>query len=150
MSKLTQKPESANAIARQALDKIKEIDRQAQAEKDKQLESLHQAREAITTRIAELEHQQSEIDVAIASITGKSPEKTKERRKRTDMTEARQRVVRWMQSHKGTRYSAAQLLAEFPELAEADVKISMFLKAAVEAGELDKQGDRVNMTYGAV
>ena len=55
-----------------------------------------------------------------------------------------------MQNHKDTRYSATQLHQEFPELAENQVQISLFLKPCLEAGELDKQGNRGSMTYGAV
>jgi len=147
----TKPNESANALARQALDKIKEIDRNAQVEKDRQAQILNEAKAAIQKRIGELEAQESEIDEALAAITGRQPASAKApRRKRTDLSEARARVVRWMQNHKGTRYSAAQLLQEFPELAENDVKISLFLKLPLEAGELEKQGNRANMTYAAV
>ena len=140
-----------NALARQALDKIKQIDRDATAAKGQQLQLLSQAKDAIQARISELLHQQEEIDDAIACITGKKTEKgKKERRKRADLSEVRARVVRWLQTHKGTRYSATQLLQEFPELAEGGIKVSLLLKSPVENKELNTEGQRAGLTYAAV
>jgi hypothetical protein len=139
--------QGANALARQAMERIREIDRKAAAEKHEQVEGLVQARAAIENRLAELHHQQGEIDAAIAQIVGTSHKPSQTRRPRSDHKDLRERLVRWLQAHKGERYSFRQLAGEFPEL--ADVSFAIFIKPVVETGQINKEGNRVNMTYSA-
>ena len=149
MANSAQRPsEPVNALARQAFEKIKEIDRNASAEKNEQLKTLVKAKEVIDLQVAELLQQEAELDQAIAQITGKGTTKASAaKRVRVDRTDVRQRLVRWLQAHKGERYSYRQLEQEFPEL--GDVSFPVFIKPVVAAGQVNKEGNRVNMTYGA-
>ena len=54
-----------NALAKQALETIAQIEREADQKKQAQLESLEAARSAIMDRMTELEHQLAQIDKAM-------------------------------------------------------------------------------------
>ena len=148
-SPTAQRPsEPVNALARQALEKIKEIDRNASAEKNEQLKVLVKAKEAIGLRVAELLQQERELDKAIAQITGKPEKPLKVKRPRANYADVLDRLVSWLQEHKGARYTYRQLEAELPEI--SDVSFAQLIKPAVAEGEINKEGNRGNMTYGAV
>ena len=148
-SSTAQRPsEPVNALARQALEKIKEIDRNASAEKNEQLKALVKAKEAIGQRVAELLQQETELYKAIAQITGKPAEKSlKVKRPRANYADVLDRLVSWLQEHKGARYTYRQLEAELPEI--SDMSFAQLIKPAVAEGEINKEGSRGNMTYGA-
>jgi hypothetical protein len=122
-----------NALAKQALDSIKQIEREAQDKKMAQLEVLKGARATIMERVTELNHQLAQIDKTMEAITG-TPAPSHERRERRNLEEIRERVGRWMEGHRGEKFAAGQLAAEFPEL--DGVAISIFLKPLVEAGKV--------------
>jgi hypothetical protein len=122
-----------NALAKQALENIARIDKEAQELKLGQLESLKSAKANIVERMNELNHQLKQIDSAIAAVTGRSAP-TGERRERRDWTEDRERVGRWLVGRKGQKFQAGDLVREFPEL--DGQPISIFLKPLVEAGTL--------------
>ena len=122
-----------NALAKQALDTIKQIEREAQDKKLAQLEMLKSARATIMERVEELNHQLAQIDKTMSAITGQ-PAPTGEKRERRNLEEIRERVSRWMEGHRGEKYAAGQLAAEFPEL--DGVAISIFLRPLVEAGKV--------------
>src|SRR6185369_8961220 len=89
-----------NALAKQAMDTIKQIEREAQDKKLQQLESLKTARITIMERISELQHQLTQLDKAMEAITGHAPAGTGERRERRNLEEVRQRVARWMEGRR--------------------------------------------------
>jgi len=122
-----------NALAKQALETIKQIERDAQSRKLEQLEMLKQARAAIMERVSELNHQLVQIDKTMGAITGQ-PASSGERRERRNLEEVRERVARWMEGHRGEKYAAGQLATEFPEL--DGVPISIFLRPLIEAGKV--------------
>lgn len=131
--KNTALPLSDNALAKQALEAIDQIDKEAQQKKQAQADALKKARESITERIGELDHQLAQIDKALAAITGQSPS-PRTKRPRRDLNEIRERVGRWMEGHRGQKFGAGDLQKEFPEL--EDVAISIFLKPLVEDGKV--------------
>jgi hypothetical protein len=122
-----------NALAKQALETIAAIEREADQKKQAQLESLESAKAAILERMNELTHQLAQIDKAVAAITGR-PAPTRERRARRDLSEVRDRVGRWMEGRKGQQFSAGDLQKEFPEL--EDVAVSVFMKPLIEDGKV--------------
>ena len=122
-----------NALAKQALEAIDQIDREAQQKKEAQAEALKKARETINDRINELNHQLVQIEKALGAITGE-PVGPRVKRARRDLNEIRERVGRWMEGHRGQKFSAGELQTEFPEL--EDVAISIFLKPLVETGKV--------------
>jgi hypothetical protein len=126
-------PLSDNALAKQAMEAIDQIEREAQQKKEAQAESLKKARESITERINELNHQLAQIDKALAAITGQ-PAAKGPKRPRRDLNEIRERVGRWMEGHRGQKFGAGDLAKEFPEL--DGVAISIFLKPLVEEGKI--------------
>jgi hypothetical protein len=121
-----------NALAKQALEAIDQIDKEAQQKKEAQAEALKKARETITDRINELNHQLAQIDKALAAITGQPT--TRVKRPRRDLNEIRERVGRWMEGHRGQKFGAGELQKEFPEL--EGVAVSIFLKPLVEEGKV--------------
>jgi hypothetical protein len=121
-----------NALAKQAMDAIREIEREAQEKKLAQLEQLKAAKATIVARLAELNHQMAQIDKAMETITGEAAAPAKEKGSRRNLTEVRERVGRWLEGHKGEKYGAGDLVKEFPEL--DGVSISWFLKPLVESG----------------
>jgi hypothetical protein len=121
-----------NALAKQALDTIKQIEREAQDKKLVQLDMLKTARATITERINELQHQLAQIDKTMESITGQPV--TREKRERRNLEEVRERVARWMEGRRGQKFSAGDLVKEFPEL--DGVAISIFIKPLVESGKV--------------
>ena len=122
-----------NALAKQALDAIREIDRDAQEKKLAQMEQLKTAKATIMDRINEFNHQLAQIDKAMEAITGR-PAPARENRGRRNLKEVRERVERWMEGHKGEKFGAGDLAREFPEL--QGVSVSMFLKPVVESGKI--------------
>ena len=81
---------SDNALARQAMEAIAKIDREAQEKKRAQGEALLKARDSILGRINELNHQLAQIDQAMASITGKVAP-VQPRHARRDFNDVRER-----------------------------------------------------------
>ena len=122
-----------NALARQALEEIERIEAEAKQKKMAQLDGLKSARAAILERMNELGHQLKQIDAAIASVTGQ-PAPSKEKRARRNWADDQQRVGRWLQGRKGEKFSAGDLVREFPELDGQPV--SIFLKPLVEMGSI--------------
>jgi hypothetical protein len=120
-----------NALAKQAMDAIREIEREAQEKKLAQLDQLKSAKETILARLAELSHQLAQIDKAMEAITGETAA-PREKGSRRNLTEVRERVGRWMEGRKGQKYGAGDLVKEFAEL--DGVSISWFLKPLVESG----------------
>jgi hypothetical protein len=121
-----------NALAKQAMDAIREIEREAQEKKMAQLEQLKSAKATIMARVAELNHQLAQIDKAMETITGQAVETVREKGSRRDLKDVRERVGRWLEGHKGQKYGAGDLVKEFPEL--EGVSISWFVKPMVESG----------------
>jgi hypothetical protein len=121
-----------NALAKQAMDAIREIEREAQEKKLAQLEQLKSAKATIVARVAELNHQLAQIDKAMETITGQAAEPVREKGARRDLKDVRERVGRWLEGHKGQKYGASDLVKEFPEL--DGVSISWFVKPLVESG----------------
>ncbi len=122
-----------NALAKQALENIARIDKDAQNKKMEQLESLKSAKAAILERMNELTHQLQQIDKAVSAVTG-HPAPTRERRPRRNWDPERERVARWMEGRRGQKFAAGDLLREFPEL---DGQImSIFLKPLIEEGKV--------------
>jgi hypothetical protein len=121
-----------NALAKQALDAIRQIEREAQEKRLVQLEQLKSAKASIMERVNELHHQLAQIDKAMEAITGEPA--VHERSERRNLKEVRERVERWMEGHKGEKYGAGDLAKEFPEL--EGVSISLFLKPLVESGKI--------------
>lgn len=136
-----------NAFARKALESLRQIEEEAARQKAQQLDGLREAMKNIDERIGDLQHQQQQIEQAIASITGRAPIS---RRPRSDHTELRARVLRWLSGYSGSSYTASELQREFPEL-EAVASVAMFLKAAVQEGKVkvDKSGGNRNTRYSA-
>lgn len=122
-----------NALAKQALDTIKQIEREAQDKKLEQLDMLKSARATIMERVTELNHQLAQIDKTMSAITGQAAP-SGEKRERRNLEEIRERVSRWMDGHRGEKFAAGQLAAEFPEL--EGVAISIFLKPLIESGKV--------------
>jgi hypothetical protein len=122
-----------NALAKQALENIAKIEKDAQQKKLEQLEGLHTARANITERINELNHQLEQIDNAMEAVTGRAAP-TKERRPRKSWEGERDRVGRWMEGRHGQKFAAGDLIREFPEL-DGQV-MSIFLKPLIEAGKI--------------
>jgi hypothetical protein len=121
-----------NALAKQAMDAIREIEREAQEKKLAQLEQLKTAKATIMARLTELQHQMAQIDKAMETITGQAAAPAREKGTRRNLTEVRERVGRWLEGRKGQRYGAGDMVKEFPEL--EGVSISWFLKPLVESG----------------
>jgi len=122
-----------NALAKQTLHAIEQIDREAHEKKLAQFEQLKSAKVTILDRIDELNHQLAQIDKAMEAITGR-PAPAREKGGRRDLKEVRERVARWMEGHKGQRFNAADLAREFPEL--EGVAISYLFKPLVESGKV--------------
>ncbi len=122
-----------NALAKQALETIAQIEREADQKKQAQLESLESAKAAILERMNELTHQLAQIDKAVSTITG-HPAPSREKRVRRDLSEVRERVGRWMEGRKGQHFSAGDLQKEFNEL--EDVAVSVFMKPLIEDGKV--------------
>ena len=72
-----------NALAKQAIENIAKIEREAQQKKLEQLEGLKSAKAAILERMNELTHQLQQIDKAISAVTGE-PAPSREKRERRD------------------------------------------------------------------
>lgn len=132
-SKNAPAPLTENALAKQALEAIDQIDREAQQKKQAQADGLKKARETITERMNELNHQLAQIDKALAAITGQ-PAAPRTKRPRRDLNEIRERVGRWMEGRRGQKFGAGDLATEFPEL--EGVAISIFLKPLIEEGKV--------------
>ncbi len=122
-----------NALAKQAIEAIARIEKEAQAKKLEQLEGLKQAKAAIIERLNELNHQLTQIDKAVAAITG-VPAPSREKRERKDWSDTRERVGRWMEARRGEKFAAGQLVKEFPEL-DGQV-VSIFLRPLIEGGKV--------------
>src|SRR4051794_2314664 len=122
-----------NALAKQALEAIDQIDKEAQQKKQAQADALKKARDSITDRIGELNHQLVQIDKALSAITGQ-PAASREKRPRRDLNEIRERVGRWLEGRRGQKFGAGELQSEFPEL--EGVAVSIFLKPLIESGKV--------------
>jgi len=122
-----------NALAKQALDAIRQIDSEAHEKKLVQLEQLKSAKATIMARMDELNHQLGQIDKAMEAVTG-HPAPAREKGNRRDLKEVRERVARWMEGHKGQKFNAGDLVREFPDL--EGVSISWFVKPLVESGKV--------------
>ncbi|MCL2645580.1 MAG: hypothetical protein FWD61_01080 [Phycisphaerales bacterium] len=135
-----------NAVARKVLEEIQKIETEAKQKKLEQLESLQQAKTSILDRMEELNHQLSQIEDAIMTITGsKRVPASQPQQKRTyrNLDEVRERVARWLEARKGEKFMAGDLVKEFPEL--DGFKISLFLKPLTLAGTVktdDSEGHR--------
>jgi hypothetical protein len=124
---------SDNALARQTMEAIAKIDREAQQKKRAQGEALLKARDSILGRIDELNHQLAQIDKAMTAITGKAaPAQSKHARR--DFNDVRERIGRWLEARHGEKFGAGDLVREFPELEGAAV--SYVLKPLVEGGQV--------------
>jgi hypothetical protein len=136
-----------NAMAKQALDAIRQIEREAQEKKQAQAEQLKSAKAALLERVGELEHQLAQIDKAIESVTGRPVAGPSGGGERRNLKEVRERVERWMDGHKGEKLAPADLVREFPEL--EGVSISVFLKPLVDAGKVhtDASGGSRRLKY---
>lgn len=129
--KLTEAKE--NEFAKKAFEALGRIEDEAKQKKLAHLESLNSARTAIVRRLQELKHQLKQLDEVIACLTGRSaPSEGKRRRK--DWSEVRERVCRWLEGRRGRKFSAGDLVREFPEL--DGLQISLFLKPLIEAGTI--------------
>jgi hypothetical protein len=122
-----------NALAKQALENIAKIEKEAQQKKMEQFEGLNSAKAVILERINELNHQLEQIDKAMEAVTGR-PAPTKERRPRKSWEGERDRVGRWMEGRRGQKFAAGDLIREFPEL-DGQV-MSIFLKPLIESGKV--------------
>jgi anti-sigma factor RsiW len=122
-----------NALAKQALENIAKIEKEAQQKKMEQLEGLTSAKTAIVERINELNHQLEQLDKAMEAVTGR-PAPTREKRQRKSWEGERERVGRWMEGRRGQKFAAGDLIREFPEL-DGQV-MSIFLKPLIEAGKI--------------
>lgn len=109
---------SDNAIVREALEAMEQIDAEARQKKDAQIERLRSARGELSNRLDELSAQLRQVDAAIgvtkkvaANGHTKSP-----RRANGEVSELATRIGRWLETKPGQSFSARQLLNEFPEL----------------------------------
>jgi hypothetical protein len=118
-----------NTAARVALEAIEQIEKDAEFKKWGQLEALKSASNAIHSRINELRLQLTQIDAVIDTIKGASQN---EKRVRRNLCVERERLLQWMQSRKGLKFSAGDFVGEFPEL--DSMAISIFLKPHIQAG----------------
>jgi predicted RNase H-like nuclease (RuvC/YqgF family) len=121
---------SEHAVAREAMDAIEQIERQAREKKLAQVAKLEEARKAIQQRMAEFQHQIEQLETAMETIAG-ALEKPRQRR---DLSEVRERVYVWLQSHKGEAFKAGQIIEQFPEL--DGVALSTFLKPMTDSGKV--------------
>jgi hypothetical protein len=136
-----------NAIAKQSIDAIRQIEREAQEKKQALAEQLKAAKMALIERMGELEHQLAQVEKAAESISGKAPRSAEGGGERRNLKEVRQRVERWMDGHKGQKLAPADLVHEFPEL--EGVSMSVFLKPLVEEGKVhtDASGGSRRLKY---
>jgi hypothetical protein len=136
-----------NAMAKQALDAIRQIERDAQQKKQAQAEHLKSAKAALLERAGELEHQLAQINKAIESVTGQATSARESGGGRRNLKEVRERVERWMDGHKGQKLAPSDLVREFAEL--EGVSISIFLKPLVESGKVhtDAAGGARRLKY---
>ena len=125
-----------NAIAKKAMEAVAQIDADAKEKKLAQLESLQAARAALLQRRSDIDTQLGQIAKGISAVTGQpsSPRPTGEKRTRRNLDELRDRVGRWMEAHKGQKYSAGDLAKEFAEL--ESTPISYFMKLLVDEGKV--------------
>jgi hypothetical protein len=123
-----------NAIAKNALEAIEQIDRDAKQKKMGQLQSLQTARDDLLERRNELDRQLAQIDKAIAAVTGKPTHPNGEQRIRRNFDDVRDRIGRWMVGRQGQKFGAGDLAREFPEL--EGTEISYVLKPLVESGKI--------------
>ena len=124
---------SDNTFARKAFEEIRRIDEEATQKKMAQLESLKSARAAIMERINELEHQLTQIESVVGTVTGRPSVARVSESERKHWDEVRgRRIARWMQGRRGQKFGAADLVREFSELDGQPV--SMILKPLIEAG----------------
>jgi hypothetical protein len=135
-----------NALAKQAMDAIRQIDSEAHEKKLAQFEQLKAAKITLLDRIDELNRQLAQIDQAMEAITGR-PAPSREKGSRRDLKEVRERVARWMEGHKGQRFNAGDLVREFPEL--EGVAISYLFKPLVESAKVhtDTSGGAKRLKY---
>jgi exonuclease VII small subunit len=147
MSKETKAPfntSSPNALAKSALGEILKIKEQAKKDMQAQVEKIKEAKKAIQKRVKDLQHQEVQLDEVLAEITGKDVASPKTK---TDLNDVRERMINWMKSHSGEKYSAQKLKKEFPELGSRSV--SIVLAKAIEEGTIKTAGVKANMTYSA-
>lgn len=139
-------PVAENALARKALEAIAQIDAEAQKKKEAQLDELRQAKEAIRERMEELARQEGQIDAAIGHVTGKHARVAGPKR---NLSEIRDRVVRWLSAHAGTPYTGEKMVQEFPEM--KGTAVSIILKPAIDGGQIvvDASRGRRQQTYTA-
>jgi hypothetical protein len=123
---------SDDALTRNALEAVAQINREAQQKKRAQLDTLRQSRSAILAQIKDVQHQIDQIDAALAAITGQRAAAPKSGRR--DLSDLRERMGRWLESRRGEQFGAAALAHEFPEL--GDTAVSYILKPFVESGRL--------------
>jgi hypothetical protein len=122
-----------NTVARQALETIAQINREAQQKKRAQVEALNQSRGAILQQLKDIQEQIAQIDEVLAAITGKSAA-APARSGRRDLSDVRERMGRWIEARRGEKFGAGVLAREFPEL--GDTAVSYLLKPLVESGRL--------------
>jgi len=146
-----------NAIAT-ALNVFEQIDNEAKQKKLAHRGVLEQAKANALARIEELQQQVTQLDEALAAVDSIKPSQSKTaspkstRPKPTPLTAAappakparrkalskwgkvRKQIVRFLESHKGKKFSAPELLKEFPIL--KGQQISLFLKPLRIAGTI--------------
>ena len=140
-----------NAVAI-ALDVFEQIDTEAKRKKLAQIESLKKARDGALKQIEDLKRQIAQLDEAIAIGDGiklpqskttqpksalpktPAPAEPARRRPRRKLGNLRKRIIRFLETNKGKKFSAPELLKEFPAL--KGIQVSGFLKSLRDAGKI--------------
>ncbi len=130
------KEKPGNALVQNALESLRQIDADAKQKKLAQLASLNAARDQIAQRLKELQHQLDQIAGVFTVVRGQ-PAEAKPRRK---LDGVRSEVYARLLVHKTFRFSAGEIVKEFPELKGASM--SYVLGPLVKAGKvkMDKSG----------
>jgi hypothetical protein len=122
-----------NAVARSAMEAVKQIEHEAREKKLAQADALTTAKAAIENRIGELQHQLAQVNAAIATISGTPT--PQEQRGRRDWSTCRQHVIQWMEERKGQKFAAGDIVRKFPQL--EGTPISTFLKPLLQNGKIN-------------
>jgi len=133
-----------NAFATKALERLHQIEQEATEKKQQELKNLRTALATIDQRIDELTEQKELIANAIGQISGRKEAK-RTGGTRTDYSDFRPRLKRWMEGHKGEKFTSTDLAREFPEL--AGKQVSIVIKPLLDDGSIKKHGERSNTVY---
>jgi hypothetical protein len=125
-------PAADDVFARQALEAVAQINREADLKRKAQVETLLHSRDAIRTQIKDVQSHIAQLDAAIAAITGQRPPAPRSGRR--DLSDVRERMGCWIEARRGEKFGAGVLAREFPEL--GDTAVSYLLKPLVESGRL--------------